>query len=169
MLILLDINNKYKIIFKYIFIKSIFILYIVECILTEELMLLNCGVGEDSWESLALQGIQPVHTKGNQSWIFIGKTDDEAETPMLWPPDANNWLIWKGPDAGKDWRWEDEGTTKDEVVDSMDMSLSKFQELALDREAGVLQSMGLQRIRYDWVPEVNWTDPCLGFLTSRTF
>ena len=50
--------------------------------------------------------IQPVHPKGNQSWIFIGRTDAEAETPVLWPPDAKNWLIWKDPDAGNVWRWE---------------------------------------------------------------
>ena len=60
--------------------------------------------------------IQPVHPKGNQSWIFIGKTDVEAETPILWPPDVNNWLIWKDPDAGKDWRWEENGMTEDEMV-----------------------------------------------------
>jgi len=60
--------------------------------------------------------IQPVHPKGNQSWIFIGRTDFEAETPILWPPDAKNWLIWKDPDAGKDWRWEEKGTTEDEMV-----------------------------------------------------
>ena len=58
--------------------------------------------------------IQPVHPKGNQSWIFIGST--EAETPILWPPDAENWLIWKDPDAGKDWRQEEKGTTEDEMV-----------------------------------------------------
>ena len=60
--------------------------------------------------------IQPVHPKGNQSWIFIGRTDAEAETPVLWPPDAKNWLIWKDPDAGKDWRQEKEGMTGDEMV-----------------------------------------------------
>ena len=54
--------------------------------------------------------------KGNQSWIFIGKTDAEAETPILWPPDAKNWLIWKDPDAGKDCRQEEKGTTEDEMV-----------------------------------------------------
>ena len=53
--------------------------------------------------------IQIVHPKGNQSWIFIGRTDTEAETPILWLPDAKNWLIWKDPDAGKDWRWRGEG------------------------------------------------------------
>ena len=52
--------------------------------------------------------VQPVHPKGNQSWVFIGRTDVEAETPILWPPDAKSWLIWKDPDAGKDWREEDD-------------------------------------------------------------
>ena len=60
--------------------------------------------------------IEPVNPKGNQSWIFTGRTDTEAETPILWPPDAKNSLIGKDPDAGKDWRWEEKGTTEDEVV-----------------------------------------------------
>ena len=60
--------------------------------------------------------IQPVHLKGNQSWIFSRRTDAEAETPVLWPPDAKNWLIWKDPDAGKDWRWEEKGMTEDEMA-----------------------------------------------------
>ena len=59
--------------------------------------------------------IQPVHPKGNQSWIFIGMPDAEAETARLWPPDVKNWLIWKHPDAGKDWRQEEKGT-EDEMV-----------------------------------------------------
>ena len=59
--------------------------------------------------------IQPVHPKGDQSWIFIGRTDVEAETPILWPPDAKNWLIWKDPDVGQDWRQE-KGTTEYEMV-----------------------------------------------------
>ena len=78
-------------------------------------MLLNCGVGEDSWESLDCEEIQPVHPKGNQSWIFTGRTDAEAEAPILWPPDVKNWLIRKDPDAVKDWRQE-KGTTEDEMV-----------------------------------------------------
>ena len=60
--------------------------------------------------------IQPGHSKGNQSWIFIGRTDTEAETPILWPPDVKNWLIGKDPDAGKDWRQEEKGMTEDEMV-----------------------------------------------------
>ena len=81
------------------------------------LMLLNCGVGEDSWESLGLQGDPPVHPKGNQSWIFIGRTDVEDETPILWPPHAKNWLTGKEPHSGKDWRWKEKGTTEDEMVE----------------------------------------------------
>ena len=60
--------------------------------------------------------INSVYPKGNQSWIFIVRTDVEAETPILWPPDLKSWLIWKDPDAGKDWRWEEKGTTEDEVA-----------------------------------------------------
>ena len=60
--------------------------------------------------------IQPVYPEGNQSWIFFGRTDVEAKTPILWPPDAKSWLIGKDPDAGKDWRWEEKGMTEDEMV-----------------------------------------------------
>ena len=66
--------------------------------------------------SLDSKEIQPVHAKGNQSWIFIGRTDAEAETPILWPPDAKNWLTGEDPDAGKDWRQEEKGTMEDEMV-----------------------------------------------------
>ena len=82
----------------------------------EELMLLNCSVGEDSWESLGLKGDKQLHPKGNEPRIFIGRSDAEAEAPILWPPDAKNWLIGKDPDAGKDWRQEEKGMTKDEMV-----------------------------------------------------
>ena len=61
--------------------------------------------------------IQPIHPKGNQSWIFIGRTDAEAETPIPWLPHAKNWVIWKNANAGKDWRWEEKGTTQDEMVE----------------------------------------------------
>ena len=60
---------------------------------------------------LECKEIQLVHPKGNQTWVFIGRTDVEAETLILWPPDAKNWLVWKDPDAGKDWRWEEKGLT----------------------------------------------------------
>ena len=84
---------------------------------TEELMFLKCGVGEDSWESLGLQGDPTSHPKGNQSWIFIERTDAEAETPIVWPPDSKNWLIRKDPDAGKDWRQEGKGKMEDEMAE----------------------------------------------------
>ena len=79
-------------------------------------MLLNCGVGENSESPLDCKEIQGVHPKGNQSWIFIGRSDVEAEAPILWPPDAKNWLIRKDPDAGKDWRREEKGTKEDAMV-----------------------------------------------------
>ena len=79
-------------------------------------MLLNCGVGEDSWESFGLQGNQTSPPKGDQSWVFIGRTDAETETPIIWPPDSKNWLTGKDHDAGKDWRQEEKGTTEDERV-----------------------------------------------------
>ena len=66
--------------------------------------------------ALDCKEIQPVHPKGNQSWIFIGRTDAEAEIPTLWPPDAKKWLIGKDPDAGKDWRQEKKGMTENEMV-----------------------------------------------------
>ena len=78
-------------------------------------MLLNCGVGEDSCESLDSKEIQPVHPKGDKSWIFIPRIDVEVETPILWPTDVKNWLIWKDPDAGKD-RRQEKGMTEDEMV-----------------------------------------------------
>ena len=72
---------------------------------------------EETLESpLDCKEIQPVFPRGNQSWIFIGKTDAEVETPILWPPDVKNWLTGKDSDAGKDWRWEEKGRTKDEMV-----------------------------------------------------
>ena len=82
--------------------------------------------------------IQAVKPKGNQSWIFIERTDAEAETPILGPPDVKKWLIWKDSDAGKDWRQEEKGMTEDEMVawhHSMDMILSRLWELMMDTEA----------------------------------
>ena len=65
---------------------------------------------------LGCKEIQPAHPKGDQSWVFIGRTDVEAETPILWPPDVKSWLIGKDPDTGKDWGQEEKGTTEDEMV-----------------------------------------------------
>ena len=82
---------------------------------TKELILLNCGV-EDSWESLGLQGDPPVHSKGDQSWVFFGRNDAKAETPVLWPPHVKSWLMGKDSDAGRDWGQEEKGTTEDEMA-----------------------------------------------------
>ena len=79
----------------------------------KELMLLNCGVGEDSWEFLGLQG-DP--TSGDQSWVFFGRNDAKAEIPILWPPHAKSWLIGKDSDAGRDWGREEKGMTEDEMA-----------------------------------------------------
>ena len=79
-------------------------------------MLSNFGAGEDSWESLGQQGDQTSQSKENQPSIFFGRTDAEAEVPILRPPDAKSWLIGKDPDVGKDWRQEEKGTTEDEMV-----------------------------------------------------
>ena len=82
----------------------------------EELMLLNCGVREDSWESLGLQGDPTVHSEGDQPWDFFGRTDAKAETPTLWPPHAKSWLIGKDSDAGRDWGQEEKWMTEDEMA-----------------------------------------------------
>ena len=88
---------------------------------TEKLMLFNCGAGKDSSDSLDCKEIQPVHPKGDQSWVFIGRTDAEAETLILWPPHAKSWLIGKDPDARRDWGQEEKGTT---VMDGWMASLT---------------------------------------------
>ena len=82
----------------------------------EELMLLNCGVGEDSWESLGLQEDPTSPSEGDQPWDFFGRNDAKAETPVLWPPRAKSWLIGKDSDAGRDWGQEEKRTTEDEMA-----------------------------------------------------
>ena len=106
--------------------------------------------------------IKAVHPKGNQSWVFTGRTDVEAETSILWPPDSKNWLIWEDPDAGRDWGQEAKGTTEDEMVRWP--SPTRWAWVWVNSGSwrwtgrpGVLQSMGSQTVRHDWVTELNWT------------
>ena len=107
--------------------------------------------------------IKPVHPKGNQSWIFIWRTDAEAETPILWPPDAKNWLIWKDPDAGKDWRQEEKGMTENEMVGWHHWHDGH----EFDEALGVGDGQGSltccspwdHRVGHDWVTELtDWKD-----------
>ena len=119
--------------------------------------------------------IQPVHPKGDHSWMFTGRTDAEAEAPIFWPPDAKSWLPGKDPDAGKDWRREEKGTTEDEMAGWPhwhdgheseqalgDADGQKFEQTLGDGEGqgslAMLQSMGSQRVGHDWAIELNWTE-----------
>ena len=105
--------------------------------------------------------IKPVHPKGNQSWIFIGRTDAEAETPVLWPPDVKSWLLWKDPDAGKDWRLGGEGD--DRGRDGWMASPTQWTWVSINSGSwwwtgrpDVLPSIELQRVGHDRATELNW-------------
>ena len=119
-------------------------------------------VSEKTLESPCKE-IKPVNPKRYQSWIFSGRTDAEAEAPMLWPPDAKNWLTGKDPDAGKDWSQQEKGTTEDEMVGWYHLLNEHEFEQALgisDRQPGILQSVGSLRVGHSW--GLNWTELKLG-------
>ena len=115
-------------------------------------------LGKTLESPLGCKEIQSVNPKGNQPWIIIGRTDAEAEAPILGPPHVKSWLVGKDPDAGKDWGQE-KGTTEDEMVDGitdlMDINLSKLREIMKDSETWLLQFIGLQRVRHNWTTELN--------------
>ena len=104
--------------------------------------------------------IQPVHPKGDQFWVFIGRTDVEAEIPIFWPSDAKNWFIWKDPDVGKDWMQEEKGMTEGEMIGLhhwLDEHEFEWTPGVGDGQS-VLQSTGSQRVGHDWATELNWTE-----------
>ena len=101
--------------------------------------------------------IQPVHPKGNQSWVFIGRADAGTETPILRPPDGKSWLLGKDPNDGKDWKQEEKRMTEDEITDSMDMGLGEVWELVMDREAWHAAVHGVAKT--EWLTELNVTEP----------
>ena len=120
---------------------------------------------EDSWESNGQQGDPTVNLKGDQSWIFIGRTDAEAETPILWPHDAKNWLIWKDPVAGKDWRWEEKGMTEDKIV-GWHHWLNGYE---FEQALKISDWQGSLACSSPWSPKesnrtewLNWTELCAG-------
>ena len=137
----------------------------------------ECWVPKNCWfwtvvlektleSSLDHMEIKPVNSKGDQFWIFIGRTDAEAETPILWPPDGKSWLIRKDPDAGKDWRWEEKGTTEDEMVGwHHQLDGHEFEQaLGVGDGQGSLvccSPWGLKEL--DTTEQLNWTDPCVEY------
>ena len=125
-------------------------------------MLLNCGVGEDSLENpLDFKEVQLVHPKGDQSWVFIGKTNAKAETPILCPPHAKSWLIGKDSDAGRDWGQEEKGMTKDEMAGwhhGLDECESEWTLGVGDGQAGLACCNSWSHKESEMTERLNWTE-----------
>ena len=104
--------------------------------------------------------IQPVHSKGDQSWVFLGRNDGKPETPVFWPPDVKSWLIGKVSDAGKGvgGRWKRGWQRLDGITDPMDVGWVVSGSWWWTGRTGVLQFMGSQRVRHDWVTELYWSE-----------
>ena len=133
-------------------------------------MLWNCGVGEDSWESLDSKEMKPVNPKVNQSWIFIGRTDAEAEAPILWPPDGKSSLIREDPDAEKNWSQEEKGTTEDEMVGIHHQvnghEFEQLWEMVKDRETWCAVVHGVAK-SWTWLSDCNNLEiPTVGAMIS---
>ena len=126
----------------------------------EELVLLNCGVGEDSWESLGLQG-DPTSPQGDQPWVFFGRNDAKAETLVLWPLHVKSWLIGKDSDAGRDWGQEEKGMTEDEMAGwhhGLDGREFEWTPGVDDGQGGLACCDSCGRKESDTTEGVNWTE-----------
>ena len=136
----------------------------------EELMLLNCGVGEDSWESLGLQG-DPTSPFEDQPWDFFWRNDAKAETPVLWPPHTKSWLIGKDFDAVRDW-WQEKGTTEDEMAGWyhwLDAHQSGWTPGDGDGQGGLACCNSWGRKESDTTERLNWTVQHLGYTCMKKY
>ena len=134
-------------------------------------MLLNCGVGEDSWESHDCKEIQPVHSEGDQPWDFFGGNDAKAETPVLWPPHVKSWFIGKDSNAGRGWGQEEKGTTQDEMAGWHHWLDGRESEWTLgvgDRQGGLACCNSWGHKESDTTEWLNWTEGLVNIQSSRS-
>ena len=125
----------------------------------KELMLFNCGVGEDSWESLDCKEIQLLHSEGEQPWDFFGRNDAKAEAPVLWPLHVKSWLIGKDCDAGRAWGQEEKGMTEDEMAEWHHGLYGRESEWTLgdgDTQGGLVCYDSSGRRELNMTEQLNW-------------